>query len=53
MRYMVYANGVLVDNITSDMPMTAAEYVEECRLNGMEFAPFEEGAEIELVETEG
>jgi hypothetical protein len=51
-RFMVYANGVLVDNIVVADNYTAEDYREDCGLNGWETAPCTEDSEIELVESE-
>lgn len=51
-RFMVYANGVLVDNIVVADNYTAEDYRDDCRLNGWETAPCTEDSEIELVESE-
>ena len=50
-KFMVYANGVLVDNITERDDYTANDYRDDCKINGWEFAPCNEDDVIELVES--
>ena len=52
MKYMVYANGVLVDSFEERDGYTAENYREDCSINGWEFAPCSEDDEIELVEVD-
>lgn len=49
-KYIVYANGVLVDNIEERDGYTEQDYREDCGINGWEFAPCSEDSEIEVVE---
>lgn len=51
-KFMVYANGTLVDSIEERDNYTAEDYRNDCNINGWQFAPCEEDQEIELVEVE-
>ena len=45
-KVMVYANSVLVDNITVADGYSTDDYISDCATNGWEFAPCNEGDEI-------
>lgn len=48
-RFMIYANGTLVDDVEAPEDYTAEDYREDCSLNGWETAPCTEDSSIELV----
>lgn len=47
-KVMVYANGILVDNITVADDYTPDDYISDCATNGWEFPPCNEGDDIEF-----